>query len=122
MSPKFTKIILKLITFGIIPALLFLVGYQQVFPLFKGEFTQQLGSIEVSYVQMAKFIESSWPHFAWQPLWYLGYPMWLVYTPLVPIWEFLTHHAFNWSYSHGYRVLTAFSYCATLVFVYFFSL
>ncbi len=114
------QVISLLFTFVIFPLVLLWVGYSHVGPLFGGEFTQQLGSIEVSYIQMAQFIEKSLPHFLWQPLWYLGYPMEVLYTPLVPFFEFFAHHLFTWSFSHAYRVLTAFSYAGALVTLYFF--
>ncbi len=105
----------------IVPVILFWVGYAHVAPLFRGQYSQHFGSIEVSYIQMAKFIESSWPRFAWQPRWYLGYPMYVLYTPLVPFVEYLSSVFFGWSYSHAYRILTAFAYCAGLVTLYFFG-
>ena len=116
------KFILKLckffITWIILPAILIYVGWAQIYPLFTGEFTQHLGSIEVSYIQMARFIESSSPQFLWQPNWYLGYPMSVLYTPLLPILEYLAKIFFNISYSHAYRVITAFGYIGVLVSIY----
>ena len=104
-----------------LPLIIVWVGYSQIWPLFTGEFTQQLGSIEVSYIQMAKFISSSWPRLAWQPRWYLGYPMSVLYTPFVPVFEFVSHNLWGWSYSHAYRWLTAFSYVGGLVTLYLFT-
>lgn len=104
--------------FVVIPGILLWVGFTQISPLFRGDFTQHFGSIEVSYIQMAKFIESSWPRFAWQPRWYLGYPMTILYTPLVPFFEVFSHNLFGWTFGHAYRVLTAASFVGTLVSVY----
>ena len=104
----------------IIPLVLWWVGASHVGPLFTGEFTQQLGSIEVSYVQMAQFLADSLPWMAWQPLWYFGYPLSLIYTPFLPFFELVSHLTFGWSFSHAYRVLTAFAYAGSLIVVYFF--
>ncbi len=115
------NVISYLFIFLIFPIVLFWVGYGQIHPLFHGEFTQQLGSIEVSYIQMAKFIEHSLPNFAWQPRWYFGYPMYILYTPLVPFFEFLTHQLIGWSFGHGYRFLTATAFAGGLITLYLFA-
>lgn len=109
------------VVFFVIPIVVALLGYSHIPYLFTGEFTQHLGSIEVSYIQMAKFIKDSMPFVSWQPRWYLGYPMSVIYTPLVPYFEVLTNSLLGWSYSHAYRVLTAFAYVAGLVTLYFFA-
>ena len=86
---------------------------------FSGEFNQNLGSIEISYIQMAKFWVES--HGAgWQPLWYLGYPWHVFYTPLLPALEVLLHHVLNFSFAHAYRVLTGAGYVLVPVSVYLF--
>ena len=121
MTGKLFKVLISLISLGIIPIILYWVGMSHVAPLFRGEFTQHLGSIEVSYIQMARFIEMSWPRFSWQPLWYLGYPMNLLYTPLVPFFEFAGKQFFGWSFSHGYRLLTAFAYAGGLATLFLFA-
>lgn len=120
-TQKIFQILVLVLTLAVIPAGFFWLGASHVEPLFRGEFTQHLGSIEVSYIQMAKFIETSLPRFAWQPLWYLGYPMSLLYTPLVPFFEFVSKTLFGWSFSHGYRVLTAFAYAGGLATLYLFA-
>lgn len=117
---KIRRVIIWILTLVVFPAVLLWVGYAQVGPLFQGEFTQHLGSIEVSYIQMARFIKESLPHFAWQPRWYIGYPLSIIYTPLVPFFEVVANGIFGWSFGHAYRVLTAFAYVATLASLYFF--
>ena len=75
---------------------------------FEGEFNQNLASIEISYIQMAKFwVEGGG---LWQPLWYLGYPWHVFYTPLLPFLEILQHSIFGFSYAHAYRVITGLGY------------
>lgn len=86
---------------------------------FVGEFNQNLGSIEISYIQMAKFwVESQGA--TWQPLWYLGYPWHVFYTPLLPFFEVLLHQVLNFSFAHAYRVLTGAGYILVPVSVYLF--
>src|SRR3989344_6250852 len=85
---------------------------------FVGEFNQNLASIEISYIQMAKFwVEGGT---SWQPLWYLGYPWHVFYTPLLPALEVLLHQALNFSFAHAYRVLTGAGYILVPVSVYLF--
>lgn len=117
---KMSRVFGWLLTLVIFPAILLWIGYVHVGPLFQGEFTRHLGSIEVSYIQMARFIRESLPHFAWQPRWYLGYPMSIIYTPVVPFFEVVTNGIFGWSFGHAYRVLTAGAYVVTLAGLYFF--
>ena len=75
---------------------------------FEGDFNQNLASIEISYIQMAKFwVEGGG---LWQPLWYLGYPWHVFYTPLLPFLEVLQHSIFGFSYAHAYRVITGLGY------------
>lgn len=111
----------KFIVYFVLPVVIFWVGFGHVGPLMRGEFTQHLGSIEVSYIQMARFIEKSLPNFAWQPKWYLGYPMPVIYTPVVPVTEFILGRLLSWSYAHAYRVLTATAYILGLVTLYLFA-
>src|SRR3990167_1460417 len=85
---------------------------------FEGEFNQNLASIEISYVQMAKFwVEGGT---LWQPLWYLGHPWHVFYTPFLPALEVLFHQLFNFSFAHAYRVLTGVGYMLVPVSLYLF--
>jgi uncharacterized membrane protein len=45
-----------------------------------------IGSIEVSYVTMAKMLVE-YGGGSWVPNWYAGFPVNLIYTPLVPVVE-----------------------------------
>src|SRR3989344_6902508 len=86
---------------------------------FLGEFNQNVASIEISYIQMARF----WKEFGfggWQPLWYLGYPWHVFYTPLLPFLEVLLNTLFNFSFAHAYRLLTGAGYVLAPVSLYFF--
>ena len=67
-----------------------------------------MGSIEISYIQMAKFwVEGG---VGWQPLWYLGHPWHVFYTPLLPTLEVLAYQMVNFSFAHAYRVITGIGY------------
>jgi hypothetical protein len=86
--------------------------------LFVGEFSQNMGSIEISYIQMAKFwVEGGG---LWQPLWYLGYPWHVFYTPLLPALEVLAHQILNFSFAHAYRVIVGAGYVLAPVSLFFF--
>ncbi len=111
----FFSILRILIGWIVIPVFVTWIGFSHVGPLFRGEFTQHTGSIEISYISMARFLEST-P--VWQPRWYLGYPMTLLYTPFVPVFEYIAHLLVGWSYAHAYRVLTAIAYTGVLVSLY----
>lgn len=88
---------------------------------FSGEFNQNLSSIEISYIQMAKFwSEGGIAGPGWQPLWYLGYPWHVFYTPLLPFLELLANKTLVWSFAHAYRVITASAYILSPVTLFFF--
>lgn len=97
-----------------------LLNFWLIYPLFTGEFSQFMQSIEVSYVTMARFIKNL---AGWNPLWYLGYPLYLFYTPLLPFLEVLIHQVVPAiSLARAYRLITAFSYCLVPVSLYIFVL
>src|SRR3990167_9229962 len=85
---------------------------------FEGEFNRNLASIEISYIQMAKF----WGEGGglWEALWYLGYPWHVFYTPLLPALEVVLHQIAGFSFAHAYRVLTGLGYVLTPITLYFF--
>ncbi len=90
-------------------ALIVYLNFLLVRYLFEGEFAQNIASIEISYVQMAKFwVESRGA--GWQPLWYLGYPWHVFYTPLLPAIEVLLYKTVGFSFAHAYRVIVGTSY------------
>jgi len=115
---KIAEIIFGFIVF---PFVVILLNYRLIWPQFFGEFTQHLGSIEVSYISMARFISDCWPNSSWQPFWYFGFPMHVFYTPLLPFLEILGKVLAGWSFAHGYRFLTGLAYVLVPVGLYFFS-
>lgn len=85
---------------------------------FVGDLGANIGSIEISYIQMAKFwLEGGG---LWQPLWYLGYPWHVFYTPVLPTLEVLLHLLLGFSFGHSYRVITAIAYILVPISTYLF--
>lgn len=92
-----------------------------VFPLFNGEYTQYMGSIEASYVSYARFIDENWPYVSWNPLGYLGFPFHLFETPLLPYLVAAIHKLpLDLSTAAAYRVVTASAYVLGPVSLYLF--
>src|SRR3989344_1009458 len=85
---------------------------------FEGDFNQNLASIEISYIQMAKFwVEGGG---LWQPLWYLGYPWHVFYTPLLPFLEVVLHNFLGFDFGQAYRVISAVAYILVPISLYLF--
>jgi len=95
------------------------LNFQIIRYFFEGEFNQNMASIEISYIQMAKFwIESG--SAGWQPLWYFGYPWHVFYTPFLPALEVMLHQLFDFSFAHAYRFITASAYVFVPITTYLF--
>lgn len=92
-----------------------------VLPLFAGEYTQYMGSIEASRLSEARFIDDNWPYAGWNPLSYLGTPFHLFYTPLLPYLIAAVHKLpLALSTAAAYRLVTAFAYVLGPVTLYLF--
>ena len=92
-----------------------------VLPLFTGEYTQYMGSIEAARLSEARFIDENWPYASWNPLWYLGAPFHLFYTPLLPYLMAAIHKLpLALSTAAAYRLVTAFAYVLGPVTLYLF--
>ena len=92
-----------------------------VLPLFAGEYTQYMGSIEASYRSYARFIDENWPYVGWNSLGYLGFPFHLFETPLLPYLAAVIHKLpLALSTAAGYRLVTAFAYVLGPVTLYLF--
>lgn len=68
-----------------------------------GDGPANLGSIEVSYVSMAKFLINNRPHLSWAPFWYLGFPFHLFYTPILPVLVAVIKSVTQASFWQAYR-------------------
>lgn len=73
---------------------------------FFGDGPANLGSIEVSYVSMAKFLVTNRPHLSWAPFWYFGFPFHLFYTPLLPVLVAVLKNIFGVSFWQAYRIIS----------------
>ncbi len=108
-----------LVFLGLGLALITLVNYQIIEGWLNKNGPANIGSIEVSYVSMARFfLDFNFPNFA--PLWYLGFPFHNFYTPLLPFLEVLLNKFFAVPLWTSYRDLTGFSFIAgplTVVFL-----
>ncbi|MFQ5812380.1 MAG: hypothetical protein ACE5I2_04205 [Anaerolineae bacterium] len=92
-----------------------------VLPLFTGEYTQYMGSIEAAFLSDARFIDENWPYVSWNPLWYLGFPFHLFYSPLLPYLVAAVHKLpLALSTAAAYRLVTAFAYVLGPVTLYLF--
>lgn len=98
-----------LIFLGLGISLIALLNYQIIEGWLNKNGPANIGSIEVSYVSMARFIlDFNFPNFA--PFWYLGFPFHNFYTPLLPFLEVILNKFFAVPLWVAYRDLTGFSY------------
>ncbi len=95
-----------------------IVNYSIIKYFFQGEFSQNIASIEISYVEMAKFWVTGGG--LWQPLWYLGYPWHVFYTPILPLLEVVLHQIGDISFAHAYRLIVASGYVLAPISLFFF--
>lgn len=94
------------------------LNYSIIKYFFQGEFSQNIASIEISYVEMAKFWVAGGS--LWQPLWYLGYPWHVFYTPVLPFLEVVLNQVNGVSFAHAYRVVAATGYVLVPISLFFF--
>ncbi|MDP3998705.1 MAG: hypothetical protein Q8P89_03765, partial [bacterium] len=96
----------KFLSFFVFPAGILAFNFFLFSPWFGGKGPANLGSIEVSYVSMSKFLVENFPHLSWAPFWYLGFPFHVFYTPILPVLTALLNVLGNISLWHAYRILT----------------
>lgn len=100
---------------------LLILNMALVFPRFTGEYTQYLGSIESAFLSDARFIVQRYPHLSWNPLWYMGYPFHIFYTPLLPcLMAAINSLIPTISTPAAYRLITSFLYALGPVTLYLF--
>ena len=101
-------------------AFIFLVNVLLIYPLFTGDYTQHVGSIESAFITDARFIDS-YGFSNWNPLWYCGFPFHLSYTPLLPDLMVVTHWLIPAiSIPQSYRIITALAYAFSPVTLFLF--
>jgi len=113
------KTMKKLFPLFLPPLVIMLLNLYLVFPLFTGQYTQFPGSIESVFLADTKFIVENFPHISWHPFWYLGFPFYLTYQPVLPFTLALGKVLTGLSLSVLYRALAAIFYVLGAVGVYF---
>lgn len=108
-----------LLGIGIIPIGIGILNWWLIRGWFGGQGPSDYGSIEVSYISMARFINDFQPHTSWLPLWYFGFPFHLFYTPLLPYLIYIVHAGKGLSLWESYRLLTGIGFIAAPVSLYF---
>lgn len=101
---------LKVLVFFILGcAIIGYINYAIIGSWFGKNGPANIGSIEVSYVSMGKFLTEHGLK-TWAPFWYLGFPFHVFYTPLLPIFEYFLHIAVKMPLWESYRYLTGLAY------------
>lgn len=119
MPNKYLKQVWEIIAGLLLSVVILYLNYSIIKYFFLGEFNQNIASIEISYIQMAKFWSEGGG--LWQPLWYLGYPWHVFYTPLLPFLELVANKFAGFSFPHAYRVITAGAYVFVPVSLFLFA-
>lgn len=111
----------QLLVYFLVPLGIFILNVFLIVPLFKGGYTQFMGSIEAARISDAKWIYENFKDIEWNYLWYMGFPFHLTYFPVFPYLIAFSHTLFkSVSFPSIYRILTAFFYCLGPVNLYFF--
>jgi hypothetical protein len=86
-----------------------------IWPLFRVEYTRQMGSIEAAFIGLARYIIAHFPNFTWMPLWYGGIPFPDAYPPLLHFTVAGFSTAAGVSPALAYHFVTALIYALTPV-------
>jgi len=106
----------------LVPAAIFALNFAVIYPLFMGEYTSYMGSIESAFLDYARFIAKNYPNLNWNPLQYCGYPFHLFNTPFLSYTIAFLHMIFPAiSIAQGYRIIVAIMYAFGPVTLYFFT-
>ncbi|MBI2021510.1 hypothetical protein HYS93_01355 [Candidatus Daviesbacteria bacterium] len=125
--PQFSKkkVLSVLITFVsaiLVVIFLYWLNYQMISGWLGKNGPANIGSIEVSYVSMGRFlVDFGLPvgGSSWAPFWYLGFPFHVFYTPLLPVLEAMLHKFWGFELWEAYRNLTGFAYIVGPVSLFF---
>ncbi|MFN0103023.1 MAG: hypothetical protein ACKV2U_13145 [Bryobacteraceae bacterium] len=79
--------------------------------LFRVEYIAQMGSVEGSFIALARYIRDNWRDLDWFPLWFSGMPFANTYAPLLHTLTALTAGLTDWSPGLAYHFVTALCYC-----------
>ncbi len=103
--PEYSKRALTLLAAVISVSVIAWMNWQIISGWFGKNGPANLGSIEVSYVSMGKFILDL-GFGTWAPFWYFGFPFHVFYTPLLPVLEAFLTKFFGMPLWESYRMLT----------------
>jgi hypothetical protein len=90
--------------------LLFLANVYVCRELFSVEYLRHMGSIECTFIAIARYVLANWRDLSWFPLWYNGVPYQNTYPPLLHwvvalvagIRGFTPAHAYHWTIAVAY--------------------
>ena len=85
---------------------LVIINWRLIYPWFLGKGPVNIGSIEVSYVSMARFLRDFSPHLSFAPYWYFGFPFHLFYTPLLPFLTAIFNQVLSFPLWQAYRIVS----------------
>jgi len=107
---------------GLIFCGLWALNIALIFPLFRGEYTQYMLSIESGHISYARYAVQH-PGANWNPLWYAGFPFHLVYPLAFPyLLAALSRILPSLSIPQWYRILTGLMYALGPSTLYLFAL
>lgn len=94
----------------LLAALILAVNAAIIGPYFGVEYTRQMGSIEATFIGLARYIAAHFPNFGWFPLWYAGIPFQDAYPPLLHFIVAACSSAADVSPAFAYHAVTAVIY------------
>ena len=112
---RIPPIVRDLICVGI----LFSINAVLIHALFPLEYSRQMGSIEGSYMAIAKWARDHVREIGWFPLWFSGMPYYGVYQPGLHTTVAALSSLSGWTIQHSYHFLTASAYCLGPVTLFF---
>jgi len=114
------NILKKIFWLLVVPTAILAFNIYLIWPLFTGEFTTSMGSIEPIIIYHAQFIQNHFPHLSWDPTWHAGYPYRNFYNPFLPFLIAFIHSIVKTvSIPQFYRIIVASFYVFTPVSLYF---
>jgi hypothetical protein len=79
--------------------------------LFRVEYLRHMGSVEGSFIGLARYTKDHWRDLSWFPSWHLGLPYANAYPPLLG-WETAAFSAISgFSIAHAFHFVAALTYC-----------
>jgi len=103
---------------AIYPAVLAILNAWLCAGLFRIEYSRFLGSIESSYIAIARWSQMNWGDLTWWPLWYGGVPWENTYPPLLHWTVAAVAQLAGLSSARAYHIVVALFFCAGPVTLY----